>query len=184
MFRLPLRDGVELRLVEERQADAIFTAVEQNRDYLREWLLWVDATTGAQPVVEFIRKALHQFAENRGFAAGIWAAGRFIGSVGFHNIDWVNRKVEMGYWLDREQQGKGIMHDACRVMIQHAFEELKLNRVEIRCALGNGSSNRVAQRLGFRLDGTLRGANLLYGEYHDLNIYGLLASEWEERNQE
>jgi ribosomal-protein-serine acetyltransferase len=182
MFRLALSEGIELRLVEERHAEAMFAVVDRNRAYLREWLPWVDATTGPASVVEFIRKTLHQFARNEGFAVGIWAAGQYFGGVGFHTINWVDRKVEIGYWLDREQQGKGLMSASCRAMIAHAFEELKLNRVEIRCATGNQPSNRVAQRLGFRLEGTLRSAGLLYGTYHDLNIYGLLVSEWEERN--
>ena len=180
MFRLPLREGVELRLVEERQADAMFAVVDRNRAYLREWLVWVNGATSAEPVAEFVRKTLQQFADNLGFAVGIWAGEQYIGGVGFHNINWADRKVEIGYWIDREQQGKGFMTAACRAMIEHAFQEWKLNRVEIRCATGNRPSNRVAQRLGFRLEGTLRGAQLLYGTYHDLNIYGLLASEWEE----
>jgi ribosomal-protein-serine acetyltransferase len=180
MFRLPLRDGVELRLVEERHADALFAAVDRNREYLREWLVWVDATTGVEPVVEFIRKTLYQFASNKGFAVGIWAGDQIIGTAGFHTIDWANRKVEIGYWLDREQQGKGFMNSACRALLDHAFGELKLNRVEIRCATGNQASNRVAQRLGFQLEGTLRQAQLLYGTYHDMNVYGMVASAWRE----
>lgn len=178
MFRVPLRDGVELRLLEERYADAIFDAVDRNRAYLREWLVWVDGTTGREAALEFIQKTLHQFARNEGFATGIWAGEQCIGSVGFHTINWVDRKVELGYWLDRERQGKGLMTSACRAMIAHAFMEWKLNRVEIRCATGNRASNRVAERLGFRLEGTLRSAQLLYGTYHDMNLYGLLAGEW------
>jgi ribosomal-protein-serine acetyltransferase len=178
MFCFPLREGLELRLVEERNAEAIFAVVERNREYLREWLAWVDGATGVDAIVEFARKALLQFASNEGFAAGIWAGRQYIGTVGFHTIDWTNRKVEMGYWLDREQQGKGIMNAACQAMLAHAFKEWKLNRVEIRCTTSNGPSNRVAHKLGFRLDGTLREGQLLYGAYHDLNIYSLLASEW------
>jgi ribosomal-protein-serine acetyltransferase len=129
-------------------------------------------------VADFIRATLQQFANNKGFALGIWAGEQYLGSVAFHNINWANRKVEIGYWIDREHQGKGLMHAACLALLKHAFEELKLHRVEIHCATGNQSSNRVAQRLGFRLEATLREAQLLYGTYHDLNIYSLLASEW------
>jgi ribosomal-protein-serine acetyltransferase len=182
MFRLPLRDGLELRLAEERQAEAIFAVVDRNRDYLREWLVWVDATTSAKHVVDFIRETLHQFANNKGFAVGIWAGEEYIGMAGFHTIDWANKKVEIGYWLDREHQGQGIMTAACQALLRHAFEELQLNRVEIRCGTGNRASNRVAERLGFRLEGTIREGQLLYGVYHDLSLYGMLASDWRARN--
>jgi ribosomal-protein-serine acetyltransferase len=110
----------------------------------------MDATPDVESIVEFIRGTLHQFANNKGFAVGIWAGEQIIGTAGFHTIDWANRKVEIGYWLDREQQGKGLMNSACRALLDHAFGELKLNRVEIRCATGNQASNRVAQRLGFQ----------------------------------
>ena len=179
MFRLPLRDGVELQLIEERHAEEIFAVVDRNREYLREWLPWVDANRGPQSTLEFVRRSLAQFAANEGFAAGIWRNGAFIGGTGFHAINWADRKVEIGYWIDREHQGRGIVKTACQALIRHAFEEWKLHRVEIRCATGNLASNKIPQRLGFRLEGTLREAQLVNGIYYDLNIYGLLASEWE-----
>jgi ribosomal-protein-serine acetyltransferase len=178
MFSTPLHDGFEIRLLEERHADKIFAAIERNREHLQEWLPWVDATKTEDDVLAFIRSSLEMFAAHQGFAAGIWYRDRLAGVIGTHRIDWRNRRVELGYWLAREFQGRGIMTDACRMAITHLFGEMDLNRVEIRCAARNAKSNAIPQRLGFKLDGTHRAAELVNGRYHDLLVYGMLKSDW------
>ncbi len=102
MFAAPICPGLELRLLEERHAPTMFALVDRDRSYLREWLPWVDATRDEDDILAFIRRSLEQFAGNNGFAAGIWEHGRFAGVIGMHKIDWLYRKVEIGYWLGRE----------------------------------------------------------------------------------
>ena len=166
--------------MEEPQAEEIFEQVERNRERLREWLPWVDGTKSPDNVRHFIRTALQQFGENNAFHAGIWYEGHYVGAAGFHKIDWLNKKVELGYWIAQGFEGRGFVGLACRQLCNYAFGTLGLNRVEIHCATGNLRSNRIPQRLGFHLDGTMRGAQLLYGKFHDLNYYGMLAAEWNE----
>ncbi len=178
MFRAQIRPDVELRLLEERHAETVFTVVDQDRDYLREWLPWVDATLTVDDTLSFIRSSLEQFAANNGFAAGIWKQGQYIGGLGTQKIDWINRKVEIGYWIRESFQGQGIVTDACRLLIDHVFVEWELNRVEIHCAAGNTKSRAIAERLGFSLDGTLRHAHRLHQHYQDLLIFGILRREW------
>jgi ribosomal-protein-serine acetyltransferase len=178
MFSAPFRDGFELRLLEERHAPALFKVVERERAQLREWLPWVDATRSEEDSLSFIRSVLEQFVTNHGFAAGIWKGDRLAGTVGLHRIDWLNRRVEIGYWLAREFQGRGVMTDACRAVVTHLFGELELNRVEIRCAAGNTKSSAIPRRLGFTLDGTLRGAQFVNGRHHDLLVFGMLKRDW------
>jgi len=178
MFSASLRDGFELRLLEERHARVLFEAVEREREHLRPWLPWVEATHGEEDTLSFIRSVLAQFAENRGFAAGIWNGARLVGTIGVHRIDWLNRRVEIGYWLGREYEGRGIMTDASRVVVTHLFRELELHRVEIRCAVENAKSAAIAKRLGFTLEGTLREAQLAGGRYRDLLVFGMLRQDW------
>src|SRR5271165_2041572 len=114
MFTCPLRNGVELKLFEERQAESLFAAVERNRSHLRQWLAWVDPTRSLEDIRNFIKTSLRQFANREGLAAGIWCDGDCIGSIGSHRIDWTNRKLEFGYWIAEEFQGRGIITDASR----------------------------------------------------------------------
>jgi ribosomal-protein-serine acetyltransferase len=178
MFSTTIREGFELRLVEERHADEMFATVDRNRGYLRQWLPWVDATTSVDDSLAFIRSTLAMFAAHDGFTAAIWHRERVAGVIGTHRIDWRNRRVELGYWLAEEFQGRGLMSDACRLAIAHLFGEMDLHRVEIRCASGNAKSGAIPRRLGFKLEGTLRDAELVNGRYHDLLVYAMLKSEW------
>ena len=84
----------------------------------------------------------------------------------------------IGYWIAQGFRGRGIVTDACRAVIDYAFLESKLNRVEIHCAAGNEKSCAIPQRLGFQLEGLLREAQLLNGEYQDIHVYGMLARDW------
>lgn len=178
MFRRELRNGVYLALLEDRQAAAIFAAVDRERAALRKWLPWVDATHSPEDTLRFIRTTLAQFASNEGLTAGIWRGKDYAGTIGTHKIDWLNRKVEIGYWLAAKFQGRGIITDACRLLTNHAFEEWALNRVEIHCAPQNTKSCAIPERLGFQFEGVLRKAQLVRTKYLDTNIYAMLASDW------
>jgi ribosomal-protein-serine acetyltransferase len=178
MFSAILQPGVELRLVEERHAPALFAAIDRERQQLRQWLNWVDATRTEDDIVAFIRRSMEQFASNRGFSAGIWADGCVAGVIGLHHIEWQHRKAEMGYWLAREFQGRGIATAAARAVTDHVLVELELNRMEIQCAVGNTRSSAIPKRLGFSFEGTLREGQLLNGRYVDLEVYSMLRREY------
>jgi ribosomal-protein-serine acetyltransferase len=178
MFRASIRPDFSLRLLEERHAPVIFAAVERDRDYLREWLPWVDATHSEDDTLSFIRSVLDQFSSGAGFTAGIWNCERFAGVIGTHKIDWLNRKVEIGYWLGQSFQGQGIMTDASRAVTTHALGELGLNRVEILSAAGNLRSAAIPRRLGFTLEGTLRQRQLVNHQFHDSLLFSMLKRDW------
>jgi ribosomal-protein-serine acetyltransferase len=171
-----------MKMVEERHALEIYSVIDANRKYLREWLPWVDGTTGPEITKDWIRKSLKQFAQNKGLNAGIWSNGSFVGTIGCQEIVWLNRRVEIGYWLAEHAQGKGIMTAAASALIDHAFEEWLLNRVQIQCATGNDRSAAVPRRLGFREEGLIQQGQLLHGAYHDLLMFGMLRCQWQSRN--
>lgn len=178
MFEHKVDAETELLLLDERQADELYALVDRHRAHLRQWLPWVDGTTSVQSSRVFIREALKQFADTQGFHAGIWEKGRLAGVIGFHKIDWANRRVMIGYWLAPPFQGRGIMTRACRAMVDHAFGHLKLNRVEIHCAVENLKSRAIPERLGFAQEGTLRQGEFLYDHYVDLVVYAMLSEDW------
>jgi ribosomal-protein-serine acetyltransferase len=178
MFSLKLDDELELRLLEERHAEAVFAVVDQNRQYLREWLPWLDVSVSADDTRSFIKKSLGEFANGEGLVAGIWDNGQVIGAISYNFIDRQNRVAHIGYWLAAGHQGRGVMTRACRAMVDYAFSELGLNRIEIRCATGNTKSCAIPQRLGFKQEGVQREAEWLYDRFVDLVVYGMLASEW------
>lgn len=178
MFSCPLRDGAEIRLLELRHAEELFAAVERNRAHIERWLEWPSRTTSVDDVKAFLQMALAQFAAGDGFQAGIWLDGRISGGIGLHKINWLDRNVEIGYWLDAGAQGRGIVTEACHAVLNYCFREIKLHRVGIRCAVENTKSCAIAERLGFTREGVLRQAQGLHGAFVDNALYSILASEW------
>jgi ribosomal-protein-serine acetyltransferase len=175
--------GLELRLLEERHAEAVFAVVDRNRAYLRQWLPWLDASVSPDDTRNFIKESLGEFASGEGMLAGIWEREQVIGAISYDFIDRANRVARIGYWLASDSQGKGVMTKACRAMVDHAFNELGLNRVEIRCATGNARSRAIPQRLGFKQEGIQRQVEWLYDHFVDLVVYAMLADDWHGEKQ-
>lgn len=178
MFFYKIDDEVVLKLVEKKDAEKIFQLTEKYRDYLREWLPWVDYTNKLEDTMDFVRASLKGYAENRNLNAVVLYKGETVGIAGYNNIDWANKIASIGYWLGEDFQGKGIMTRAVKALTDYAFQELKLNRVEIRAATDNIKSRSIPERLNFVEEGLIRQAERLYNRYVDHVIYGILADEW------
>ncbi len=93
-------------------------------------------------------------------------------------IDTDARRAEIGYWLDTDFVGRGLVTRAATAMLGHAFGALGLQRVGLRTTIDNVRSRSVAERLGFVQEGILREAAAFLGGRRDLVCYGLLANEW------
>ncbi|SHI80227.1 GNAT family N-acetyltransferase [Lutispora thermophila] len=178
MFKHVIDEDVELRLLDNNHAMTLLESINYCRDYLRQWLPWVDGTQTIEDAIKFIEMAKRQYASNEGFQAGIWYKDEFAGVIGYYGINWFNRSVNIGYWLDKRYMGRGVMTKACRVFIDYAFNTYNLNRAEIRCAEDNHRSRAIAERLGFTKEGIIREAEWLYNHYVNHIVYGMLASEW------
>jgi ribosomal-protein-serine acetyltransferase len=167
----------ELRLLEESDADELYQLIEANRAYLAPWLPWAAEQT-REGTLEFIRLTRRQAAANDGFQAALISDGAIVGIAGFHSVNWPHGSTTIGYWLSERHQGRGLMTRAVRGLVDHAFSEWKLHRVEIRAAIENRRSRAIPERLGFREEGVLREAERIGDHHHDLAVYGLLAREW------
>lgn len=179
-MRLPLRvaRGLELRPLKLAEASDLFALVDANRNHLRRWLPWVDLNTDTAHSRAFIRA--HQALAKKGQALtyGLWWKGALRGIAGLHGFDADNHSAAVGYWLDAAASGHGLMTKAVARLLDHAFGNLRLHRVELRAAVRNRASRAVAERLGFRHEGTARGAQAMRGRYLDLAVYAMEAEDW------
>lgn len=178
MFFHKINEDIQLKILEMRDADDLFNVSDKNREYLRKWLPWVDRTVSVVQTKEFIQFSLNLFADNNGFNCAIYYKDRIAGSIGLHSIDWGNRKTSIGYWLAEEFQGNGIMTSSCKALINYVFNDLDLNRVEIRAAELNVKSRAIPERLNFVIEGTVRQAEWINDHYVDHVIYGILREDW------
>ena len=170
--------GAEIRLLEERDSAEMFALIDRDRERLKRWMPWLDGTRTAEDAMAFVRRSLEQFARHEGLVEGIWYEGRLAGVISYVRIDWANRSATIGYWLGQEYEGRGLAASACRAMIDHGFDELALNRIEIKAAVDNGRSRAVARRLGFTEEGVERQAQWMYDRFVDMAVYSLLREEW------
>lgn len=170
-----LGDGVEVRLLEPSDAAQVFEVIDRERARLRVWFPWVDATKGPEDVRGFIRRSRASADDVEALA--IVDDGEVVGGIGLR-VDPLQGDSELGYWIDAEHEGRGLVTRACRALIDHAFGELELHRVTIRAAPHNARSRAVPERLGFRQEALLREAGRSAEGYHDLVVYGLLDREW------
>lgn len=181
MLSLTVAPGLLLRTYREEDAAELFATVDKNRTHLRPWLIWIDATIKEAHSLDYIRAARQEQYDQLSMALGIFKQDKLIGGLGMHQWDQRLKKVQLGYWLSRNEEGKGIMSQCAAVFIQYLFAQLKLNKVELQYLPANTRSAAVAKRLGFVTEGVLRDHFLMNGILHNVVITGLLQREWKER---
>jgi len=179
-FPLQVNPALTLEVLELHHASDLHRLTDMNRDHLRLWLPWVDDIRSENDTQAFIQTTRRQLLKNNGFQTVIRYRGNLVGAVGHHGINWNNRSTSLGYWLAADAQGRGIMTESCRAYLKHAFNDLAIHRVEIRCAVENMRSRAIPERLGFKSEGLVRDAEWLYDHFVDHVIYGLLATEWKQ----
>lgn len=148
LIRAPLwGDGIKLN-----------KAVKESRNELMPWMPWAQNNPTVEESEIVIRRARLKYLERSDLMLLLILkeTGQLIGSSGLHRIDWQSRKFEIGYWARSAFSGKGYISEAADAITNFAVHVLMANRVEIRCDARNIRSARVAERLGYTLEGILR----------------------------
>ncbi len=179
MIREDLGDGLELALAVPQNAEALFELIDQNREHLRRWLPFVDATQDVGYTRDFLKDQLRGLAEERTLTLVLFHHGRAAGVLGVNRVDALNRVASLGYWLAAEATGQGLMTRAVRRLIEIVFENFPVDRIEVHCAPDNRASCAIPERLGFTREAVLRQALRAHEHVDDRVIWGLLREEWE-----
>ncbi len=146
----------QMKLIQLRpdQADKIFTLTDDNREYLGEFLPWVDFVK----TVDDSRKHIEQTIENRNsgkaFSYGIEYDGEIVGDISIRNLNSQERPPEIGYWIDPKFSGKGLTTRAVKKLTDLALNSLNVSEVIIRAAPANIASNKIAEKSGYIEIGT------------------------------
>lgn len=106
------------------------------------------------------------------------ASGQLLGGITLGNIRYgVAQSGHIGYWIGERFAGKGFMLDALNLLADHAFDTLRLHRIEAACIPGNARSIRVLEKAGFRREGLLRSFLKINGVWEDHFLYALIAGD-------
>lgn len=179
MFSHKIDAETELRLLELHHAKQFFELAHRNRAHIGQWMFWIRDDYSIDDARQHIKEELERFAAHDGFEVGIWSKGALAGCIRYRYIDWEHKNTELGYWLGAEFQGRGLVTKACAALIDYAFGELGLHRVEIRCMSENAKSRRIPESLGFIKEGLVRQVRWRHDHFDDHVVYGMLASEWQ-----
>ena len=178
---LHVENGLDLQLVGEDDAAELFTVVDSNREYLREWLPWLDATNSFEDEIAFISNSLEEYQKREGVFYTIRLEGRIIGTISLNWIDWGNKAAGVGYWLSKNHTGNGYVTKSCIRLMEHCFDDLSLHRFVLEVAVDNIPSCEIAERIGMRLEGITKDREWLYDHYVDAKLFAITKPEWDQK---
>ncbi len=155
--------------------------IDRNRKELTKWL-WSGTTEEEIGTIDeeeaFLSAVLQDFGRTKSLYLLIWYKNNLVGTTGFNQFNKINKSAELGYVLDTQFSGKGIIHKSILGLCSLGFTEYDIHKIEIYTAVDNQKSNKVAQKAGFHLDGVLREHELLQDGFHDDNVWSLLKDDW------
>jgi ribosomal-protein-alanine N-acetyltransferase len=129
-------------------------------------------TTIAANAAEFQRsRALH-------FAMELKSEGALVGGIDVRDIDREHRQAELTFWIAPEHWGEGLAAEAGAAVLAWTFRELELNRIFSCYMLRNPTSGSVLQKLGMKLEGTMRERVFKWGSFEDVALCSLLRSDF------
>jgi ribosomal-protein-serine acetyltransferase len=177
MFELKVNEKVTLRLRDETHAQETYDLIKHNPG-LREWMIWYDKVLTTQDSLDNIEANIDDYEMKTDYHLGIFYEGAMVGMISLHAVNYVVNKAAIGYWLAKDHEGKGIVTESVKRLLEFAFEELRLNKVEIGVGVTNEKSRKIPEKLGFTLEGILRENIRLHGQYIDMAWYGILRREF------
>lgn len=183
-FPLLCTERLELRQMSDADIDALFAIFgdAETCRYFPEQHGEPYATLD-EVRVNVLDWADQRFAQGRGLRWGLTliSSSDLIGTAGINWWDRDNRCAEIGYDLNRQYWGQGLMTEAVHAIVRWGFVHMALHRIEADITEGNTGSMRVLEKCGFVLEGTARQRHLVQNRYWDNLRYGLLRSEYEKR---
>ncbi|MBA2522622.1 MAG: GNAT family N-acetyltransferase [Solirubrobacterales bacterium] len=174
-------EGVSLRPIEEHDIPAWAAAFRDDPDLGPAW--GIEENPGEEELRDRMSSLREAAAAGRAVELTIADVGedRLIGSVILHSFDWAHEHAEVGFWLLADDRGRGLASEGVALMVDWAFRELGLHRVEMITlpALPHIEDVRaLASRLGFREEGLMRGRNFERGWRYDTLMLAVLRDEW------
>ncbi|MBN1942887.1 MAG: GNAT family N-acetyltransferase, partial [Phycisphaerae bacterium] len=181
-----LTDRLALRSPAFSHAEPLCEAVVESFSELHPWMPWAQEEPSVEKTAENIRKAIDEFKAQTAIRIHVFdrKTGQIVGSSGYPRVDLAVPNVEIGYWIRTSRTRRGICRETVRALTRYAMETLRVQRVEIRCDNDNERSWRVAERVGFTLEGILR-RNCLdcRGRPRNTRVYSMLPDEWATKQQ-
>ncbi len=172
--------AVTLRPLRYRDARAWRAVRRRNAAWLQPWEATVPPGGSERPATfRALVTRMHRSArEGLGMPFAIEVDGRFAGQVTVNNIVRGSAQfASVGYWLDHDAAGRGVMPTAVALVIDHCFRSAGLHRIEVAIRPENSNSLRVVEKLGIREVGYAPRFLHIDGAWRDHRIYAITVEE-------
>ncbi|MGH3133041.1 MAG: GNAT family N-acetyltransferase [Gaiellaceae bacterium] len=146
-------DGIVLRPWQMDDAQAVEGACQDAE--ISRWIPWVPSPYSRADAETFLRGCLESGDERYPFAVVDAGTHAVLGSIDM-GLNSQGYRGNVGYWVARPARGRGICTSALRLLARWALDELRLQRLELITDPDNVASQRVAEKVGFQREGTLR----------------------------
>lgn len=153
--KIQVTPSLELRQLTLSDAERTFYLVDLNRDYLSQWLPWAGSTLSVEDSKEFIRKMIESRKDGSEYGYAIVVDRLIMGHMSIMHLN-DGEDPEIGYWIASEASGKGTTTVAANALTEFGFNVLKLPKIVIKADQGNIPSNKVAEKLGYKIEKTER----------------------------
>ena len=160
-----------------RDVGPVHDAVLASLPELSAYLPWANDHYSRSTTQQFIRESGGAWHEGRAFDFAIRRDAdpdHHLGNVSVWFVSRANAVGEVGYWVRTDATRTGVCTEAVARILRFGFEDLSMHRIVLRIAVGNVASERVAEKLGFRFEGTLRDEVRVGADWMDHTIWGLL----------
>jgi ribosomal-protein-serine acetyltransferase len=168
-----------LRIVAPAPGDGaeLNRAIAESFAELHEWMPWAAQMPTVVESEHYVRDSAARYLRREDLPLLLRKrdSGELVGASGFHRINWAVPRVEIGYWCRTSLVGRGYVSEAVVALTRFAFATLEAARVEIRTDTANTRSWRIAERLGFTLEGVLRRDDRTpRGDLRDTRLYAMI----------
>jgi len=177
LVSINIDDNLLLRSYEVGDAQELFDVVNDSRKHLHPWLEWVVKTTKPEHSLQFIQQSQHKTYEQEALDLAIVYDNKIIGGLGMHHWEQDTKRAQIGYWISAAHEGKGVMKKCLSGFVGFLFDKIALNKIEIHFVRTNERSAKIAERLGFKIEGIIRQSIMRNGMPEDVVVAGLLKNE-------
>ncbi len=183
-----ITERIVIRKYQNGDGKALFSLLEKtdNREYLKQHVTEASTIKSEEEAEIRLRElAIDWCARNR-FVMGIWliSSELLIGQIWIEPKKWEVPSFELGWFLEKSQQGKGLATEAAKAATRFIFTHLNAHKVIVLTRDNNERSIKLAKRCGFTKEGLLRDHNIEDGKRFGVLMYGMLKKEFETRNWE
>ncbi len=170
-----------LRPPQERDWQSYAEVRASSRGFLEPWEpLWVDDALSRETYNRRLRRYGLDWRDDAGYSFFLFRQSdeRLLGGIGLSNVRrGVSQTATLGYWIGAEYARQRFMSEAAALIIDHAFGDLQLHRIEAACLQHNEASRRLLLRCGFTLEGTARRYLRINGDWHDHLLFALIVDD-------